>query len=429
MTDKKKHIDVSIIQAYVEGSISLKQASVMLERTPRTVMRMAAKYRDFGADGLIHGNTGKEPHNKIDSSIRQKILAAMSHESLRLMPYNLAVHYLRYEGLEVSAETLRQLLKEDPALQQERKSSLHPLRRRRAQFGELIQLDGSPHHWFGPHRDRACLMVFIDDATSRITAAQFAPTENSLSYRELIEQHVWRYGIPLAFYSDKHGIFTVGAALNAGTGSVRGQGTGDGTKSEVDYWGLNLYGAWATSWVDLIGTVGYLTSDNDISHGGFSADTDVDAYTVALRAQRTSPLNEAFSVTPHIGVRWNHIEVDSFTAGGFTYESDDVDLVQVSIGVAFSGNTTMVTFDVKHYLDLEVAATFGDKDTDNRVGLEASALEDVIDTRIASSVVWTARMGLEATSGAHSIGLRYDVSAGNGDRVDQRLTAGYKFSF
>lgn len=60
MTDKKKHIDVSVIQAYVESSISLKQASIMLERTPRTIMRMAAKYRDLGADGLIHGNT----HNK-----------------------------------------------------------------------------------------------------------------------------------------------------------------------------------------------------------------------------------------------------------------------------------------------------------------------------------------------------------------------------
>lgn len=42
----------------------------MLERTPRTIMRMAAKYRDLGADGLIHGNTGKEPHKKIDSLIR-----------------------------------------------------------------------------------------------------------------------------------------------------------------------------------------------------------------------------------------------------------------------------------------------------------------------------------------------------------------------
>ena len=49
---EKKHIDVSVIEAYVEGSISLKQASIMLERTPRTIMRLAAKYRDFGADGL-----------------------------------------------------------------------------------------------------------------------------------------------------------------------------------------------------------------------------------------------------------------------------------------------------------------------------------------------------------------------------------------
>ena len=74
----------------------------MLDRTPRTIMRMAAKYRDWGADGLIHGNTGKEPHNKIDPSIREKILELMQQDSLRQMPYSLAVRYLRYEGLEVS---------------------------------------------------------------------------------------------------------------------------------------------------------------------------------------------------------------------------------------------------------------------------------------------------------------------------------------
>lgn len=101
MTDSKKHIDVSVIQAYTEGPISLKQASIMLERTPRTIMRLAAKYRDFGADGLIHGYTGKEPHNKIDALTPQKALEAMNRESLRQMPYSLAVRYLRYEGIEV----------------------------------------------------------------------------------------------------------------------------------------------------------------------------------------------------------------------------------------------------------------------------------------------------------------------------------------
>lgn len=51
-------------------------------------------------------------------------------------------------------------------------------------------------------------MVFIDDSTSRIMAAQFAPKENSLGYMELIEQYVWRYGILLAFYSNRYSIFT-----------------------------------------------------------------------------------------------------------------------------------------------------------------------------------------------------------------------------
>lgn len=80
MTDKKKYIDVSVIQAYVEGSISLKHASIMLECTPRTIKRMAAKYPDFCADGLIHGNTGKESHNKIDSLICQEVLDAMNRD-------------------------------------------------------------------------------------------------------------------------------------------------------------------------------------------------------------------------------------------------------------------------------------------------------------------------------------------------------------
>ena len=84
----------------------------------------------------------------------------MQQESLRQMLHSLAIRCLHREGIEVSAETLRRLLKENPVLQQERKNNQRPLRRREAQFGELIQLDGSPQHWFGPQRNRACLMAF-----------------------------------------------------------------------------------------------------------------------------------------------------------------------------------------------------------------------------------------------------------------------------
>ena len=97
MAEKKKLVDVSIIQAHEEGSISLKHASIMLERTSLTV------YCNLGADGLVHGNTGKEPHNKID----QSICKLMRQEALHQMPYSLAVRYLHNEGLEMSVEALR----------------------------------------------------------------------------------------------------------------------------------------------------------------------------------------------------------------------------------------------------------------------------------------------------------------------------------
>jgi len=58
----------------------------------------------------------------------------------------------------------------------------HPMRERRARFGELIQIDGSPHDWFEGRGDYCTLLVFIDDATGRLTQLRFAPTETTLAY-------------------------------------------------------------------------------------------------------------------------------------------------------------------------------------------------------------------------------------------------------
>jgi hypothetical protein len=53
--------------------------------------------------------------------------------------------------------------------------------------------------------------VFIDDATSRLTALRFAPVESARAYLEALRDHVVEHGCPLAFYSDRHGIFRVDA--------------------------------------------------------------------------------------------------------------------------------------------------------------------------------------------------------------------------
>jgi hypothetical protein len=75
----------------------------------------------------------------------------------------------------------------------------------------LIQIDGSPHAWLEDRGPRCTLIVFIDDATSRLTALHFAPSETTRAYLEALRSHVLAHGRPLAFYSDRHGIFRVNA--------------------------------------------------------------------------------------------------------------------------------------------------------------------------------------------------------------------------
>ena len=77
--------------------------------------------------------------------------------------------------------------------------------------GELIQIDGSPHDWFEGRAPRCTLIVFIDDATSRLTALRFASVESGKAYLDTLHDQVLTHGRPLAFYSDRHGIFWVNA--------------------------------------------------------------------------------------------------------------------------------------------------------------------------------------------------------------------------
>ena len=57
--------------------------------------------------------------------------------------------------------------------------------------------------------EKCCLLVFIDDATSRIMHCRFCNAETTYEYMEGIKSYIEIYGKPQAFYSDKHSIFRV----------------------------------------------------------------------------------------------------------------------------------------------------------------------------------------------------------------------------
>src|SRR3979411_2092384 len=65
------------------------------------------------------------------------------------------------------------------------------------------------HRWFEDRAAPCTLLVFIDDATSRLMELRFVPSESTFAYFETLKSYLQHHGKPVAFYSDKHSIFRV----------------------------------------------------------------------------------------------------------------------------------------------------------------------------------------------------------------------------
>ena len=81
--------------------------------------------------------------------------------------------------------------------------------------GMLVQLDGSHHRWLGEDGPQFTILIAVDDATSCVVNALFCEQEDTNSYFLLMQGLLRRCGIPLALYTDRHGVFrhTPGSGL------------------------------------------------------------------------------------------------------------------------------------------------------------------------------------------------------------------------
>jgi len=92
-------------------------------------------------------------------------------------------------------------------LSRKKRRTFHQPRLRREAFGELIQIDGSDHHWFEDRGPRCTLLVFIDDANSKLMQLRLVTSESTFSYFEALDLYLAAHGRPVAFYSYKHSVF------------------------------------------------------------------------------------------------------------------------------------------------------------------------------------------------------------------------------
>ncbi len=98
--------------------------------------------------------------------------------------------------MSISPPTLRQWMTDAGIwlTRREKTKQIYQPRNRRECVGELIQIDGSDHHWFEDRAERCTLLVFIDDATSRLMELRFVESESTFAYFDTTERYLKRHG-------------------------------------------------------------------------------------------------------------------------------------------------------------------------------------------------------------------------------------------
>jgi hypothetical protein len=142
---------------------------------------------------------------------KEKILNKIQKEYYDFGPTFTSEKLAERDGITVSKETVRQIMIEVGLHRPKtlKKDRTHPLRERRKRRGELVQIDGSYHAWLEDRADKACLLLFVDDATSEILAGEFVEHESFAAYTALCKRYFREYGLPEAFYSDRFSVFRV----------------------------------------------------------------------------------------------------------------------------------------------------------------------------------------------------------------------------
>lgn len=237
----KEQNKYEVIKEVVEHRLSKERASIKLDLTVRQIDRLIKIYKEKGKSGFVHGNRSKKPAKSIDKSISDTIILLYrnkyqgfnfkhfqeyleSDEDIKVS-YTCVYQTLMKAGItspRIRKNTKRRLAKEK--LQAEKKlenkteeeievivnheialEDSHPRGEKPKYFGEITEMDGSIHLWFG--EKKACLHLAADKTTNTIVGAYFDWQETLKGYYNVFKQILENYGIPAKLKTDNRTVF------------------------------------------------------------------------------------------------------------------------------------------------------------------------------------------------------------------------------
>lgn len=196
-----------VVKKADEKLITQKEAAQILDLSERQFRRIIFNFRTKGPSGLIHQLREKPSERKFDPLFSRKIAHIYKNEFFGYKPTFFTEKLKEEYRISISKEAARQILMKNNLWIPKKKKRKHRTKRQRKHHpGELVQLDGSVHQWF-PGKDGYCvLMLYIDDASSRVFA-RFYTYEGTLPAMDSFRRYTSLYGMPMALYADLHGTY------------------------------------------------------------------------------------------------------------------------------------------------------------------------------------------------------------------------------
>jgi Homeodomain-like domain len=208
---------LQVLTQLAERRLTRRRAAALLGVSARQVRRVYRRFQACGAAGGASRHRGRPSNRRLADMTRAQALALIRERYPDFGPTFAQEKLTEDHGFTLSIETLRGWMIAAglwvPRTQRLRRS--YPPRPRRACLGELGQLDGSDHAWFEDRGPTCTLLVYVDDATSRLMELCFADVESTFDYFRATRRYLERHGKPMAFYSDKLSVFHVAAAAKA----------------------------------------------------------------------------------------------------------------------------------------------------------------------------------------------------------------------
>lgn len=204
MLKMEEAIRLGILRQTLAGVMTVQDAAQSLHLSERQIYRLRSRMKCEGEACLRHGNRDRTSSQAKPETLRRRVieLYRTEYDGYNFTHFSEALS--DEHGIRLSDETIRRWLRAEQLGGNIRRTRKHRKRReRKAREGELLFLDGSPHHWFGDEEPACTLLLVCDDATGKPLAGLFRDQEDRDGCFLVMAAVFKAYGLPNALYLDR----------------------------------------------------------------------------------------------------------------------------------------------------------------------------------------------------------------------------------